>query len=67
MESVLGKEKQDNYSHFYMVQMRIFWFCDGRQPLLATQLVCVRSTSMDVWDDREENKYHRKQGERVEK
>lgn len=37
--------------------------------LLATQLVCVtpRSTSIDVWEDREEKKYHRKQKEKVEK
>lgn len=46
-----------------------FWWVTARQTLLATQLVCVtpRSTSRDVWDSREENKYHKKQEEKVEK
>lgn len=33
----------------------------------TTGMCNPKSTSMAVWDDREENKYHRKQEEKVEK
>lgn len=32
MESVLGKEMKDNYSHSYMGQKRFLCMCDGQRP-----------------------------------